>query len=198
MERSPSIIGVIGGIDREAGADFVGQRLDGRIVVQVLLHQHVGEGHLHARGLQQPGAGDRALERSGDQGDRVVDFRPMRVDADLHPFDAQRADAPGLRLLDQDGVGLDLDREHQPARVLEDVEQIRPEEDLAAADGEEEDAGGGELIEQILDLGECHLAVIVVIEITVHAPLVAAVGEVELRAERDAKAQRPGTHLPHQ
>ena len=104
----------------------------------------------------------------------------------------------GLRLADHDRVGLDLDREHQPARVLEDLEQIRPEENLAAADGEEEDPGVGELVEQILDLGGRHLAVIVVIEVAVHAPLVAAVGEVELRAERDAKAQRPGTHFPHQ
>ena len=71
--------------------------------------------------------------------------------------------------------------------MLEDFEKIFAQENLAAAQGQEEDAGVGDLIEQILDLGGGHLAMIVVIEIAVHAALVAAVGQIELRAERDVQ-----------
>ena len=80
----------------------------------------------------------------------------------------------------------------QLARVLEDLEQILAQEDLAAAEGQEEDPGVGQLIEQVLDLGRRHLAVVVVVEIAVHAALVAAVGEVELHAERNPELQRLG------
>ena len=78
-----------------------------------------------------------------------MDLRLVRVDADLH--DRTRASDPGgVPLADQDGVGLDLDREEQPARVRENVEEVLAQEDLAAAEGQEEDAGVGELVEQAL------------------------------------------------
>ena len=59
------------------------------------------------------------------------------------------------------------------------------QEDFAATEGEDKDASLGHLIEQMLDLGSRHLAVIIVIEIAVDAPLVAAIGQVELNTERD-------------
>ena len=188
------------GIDHEAGADLVGQRLDGGIVLQVLLHQHVGEGHLHA--LRPSAAGRRRAIARAIPATRViaiVDFRPMRVDADLHAFDAQRADAlrpapPGsgsaLVLILTENISrraCSRMSKRSGRRKISPPLRVRKKTPAAA-----------NCVEQILDLGERHLAVIVVIEVAVHAPLVAAVGQVELRAERDAKAQRPGTHFPHQ
>ena len=82
--------------------------------------------------------------------------------------------------------------------MLEDVEQIGSEKDFAAADRQEKDARFGELIQQIGDLDVCQLAVVVVIEVAVDAALVAAVRQIDLGAERDAKAQRLGTHRFHQ
>src|SRR5262249_54884068 len=103
-----------------------------------------------------------------------------------------------LRLADQDAVRLDLHGKQELPRVLQDIEEVRPQKDLAAADREEEDTGLGKLVQHVLDLGERHLTVIIVIEIAVDAPLVAAVRDVELHAERDAQAERLGAHLLHQ
>src|SRR5438132_1419843 len=71
------------------------------------------------------------------------------------------------------------------ASVLDDLQEVLPHKDLAAAEDQEEDAGLGELIEHVLDLGGGHLALVVVVEITVHAALVAAVGDVDMNAEWD-------------
>src|SRR5437867_12866680 len=65
--------------------------------------------------------------------------------------------------------------EHPTAKLF----ALGAEKDPAAADRQEEDARGGELIEDVLDLGERHFAVIVVIEVAVDAALVAALGQVE-------------------
>jgi hypothetical protein len=48
-----------------------------------------------------------------------VDFGAVRVDADLHAFEAQVGKLLRLRLANQDRIRLDLDLEHQPARVRE-------------------------------------------------------------------------------
>ena len=46
------------------------------IVVRVLLHQHVGEGHFHAVGLAAAWRRRSCARTSRDLGDRVVHFRP--------------------------------------------------------------------------------------------------------------------------
>lgn len=68
--------------------------------------------------------------------------------------------------------------------VLHDPVQIRPHEDFAAADVQKERARCRQLIQQAQDFGGRHLAVIVVIEIAVDAALVAAVGQIQLHAQR--------------
>ena len=57
---------------------------------------------------------------------------------------------------------------------------------FTTADGEEEDAGGRELVERGFDFGGGHFAVAVVVEIAMFAALVAAIGDVEVDGERDA------------
>ena len=66
------------------------------------------------------------------------------------------------------------------AGVFEHLEKILAQENFAAAQGQNEDAGFGHLVEQVLDLRGGHLAVVVMIEIAVHAAFVAAIGQVEL------------------
>src|ERR1017187_2751077 len=53
----------------------------------------------------------------------------------------------------------------------------------------------GELFEHIDDFRRRHLAVIVVIEIAMHAALIAAVGDIEVNAEGQAQVQRFLIHL---
>ena len=148
-----------------------------------------------------------SIVRSSDPGTLVIascTSGAMRIDAQLDLAHAGVANAIGFRLAQQDAVGLDLDVEHQPARVGQQLEQVAPQQQLAAAEDQEQRAGGGELIEDAADLRGGQLAMIVVIEIAVHAPLVAAVGQIELhrqrhvggrgRDPRPAASRRPSAH----
>ena len=154
--------------------------------------------HVQAARLQEADPGERALERARDLGDAVVHFGPVRVDADLHRADAELADAVGLPLAEEDGVGLELDVEAELARVAEELEEILAQEQLAAAEDQKERARRRELIEHALDFGGGQLAVVVVIEVAVHAALVAAVGEIELHREGHALFERAIPHHLHQ
>ena len=86
----------------------------------------------------------------------------------------------------------------QTARVLENLKEVAAHENFAAAEGEEENAGLGQLIEHVFDFGGGHLAVIVVIEITMHAALVAAIRDVQMHGEGHAQIERLLAHLAHQ
>src|SRR5437879_7660696 len=124
-------------------------------------------------------------------------FRPVRIDTDLNRLHSELAEPSRLRLADQHGIGLELDAKSEGSRVFQDFKKILAQENLAAAESENENAGLGHLLEQVLDLGGGHLAVVVVIEIAVNALLVAAVGKIEVRAERHAQPLRPFPHLLH-
>ena len=88
--------------------------------------------------LAQPANGfDRVRERARQLGDGVVHFRDVRVDTDLHRFHAQVLDAVRLLLPYQDAVGLELDAEGPFAGILQNLEEIPPHQDFAAADREE-------------------------------------------------------------
>src|SRR5271169_5961005 len=69
------------------------------------------------------------------------------------------------------------------------------QDNLGRAEGENEDAGLGHLVEQVLDFCRGHLAVVVMIEIAMHAALIAAIGQVELNAERNVRLQRLSGHF---
>ena len=118
-----------------------------------------------------------------------MDFGAVGINADLHLFDVELAKALGLFFTNQYGVGLELDVEAQLAGMFDDFETIGPDQRLAATDREEENACGGELIEQRFNFGGVHFAVAVVIEVTVLAALIAPIGDVEMHAKRDAAAQ---------
>src|SRR5271165_5350154 len=121
----------------------------------------------------------------------------MRIDADLNGFDPEFADAPGFLLANQHGVRLQFHAEHQLAGVLEKLEEILAQEDLAPAEGEDEDASLRHLVEQMLDFRRSHLAVIVVVEIAVNAALVTPVSQVNLHGQRDTQGHRLLGHLLH-
>ena len=121
----------------------------------------------------------------------------MRIHADLHRFHAQRADALGFLLPDQNSVGLEFYAERAGVRVLQDLEKILAHHDLAAADGQKEDSGIRHLVEQGLDFRGGHLSVIVVVEVAMDAALVAAIGQIQLHAERNVQFEGLGGHFRH-
>lgn len=123
---------------------------------------------------------------------------PVRIDADLNRLHAEIAQPRRLRFPDHHRIGLELDAEGERAGPLQNFEKIFAQENLAAAQRQDKDSGVSHLFQQVLDFGGGHLAVVVVIEIAVHALLVAAVGEIELHAERNAQLQCPVAHLLQQ
>src|SRR5208282_2327714 len=93
--------------------------------------------------------------------------------------------------------GLELDAEGKRARILQNLEKILAHENLAAAQSQDENAGVGHLLEQVLDFDSGHLPVVVVIKVAVNALLVAAVGQIKLHTEGNAQPQRPVAYLLH-
>jgi hypothetical protein len=87
-----------GGIESELRAQFLRQRLDADVVLEVPAHQNIGQDYLHATFPQPADSGNRSFERPGDQSDRIVYFRPMRIDADLHGIDVRGCQAGRLPL----------------------------------------------------------------------------------------------------
>src|SRR5208282_1106329 len=84
------------------------------------------------------------------------------------------------------------------AGVFEQLEEILAQKNFSAAESQNEDASLGHLLHKMFDLRRRHLAVIVVIEITMDAALVAAISQVDLNAERDIPGQRFVRHLLHE
>lgn len=126
------------------------------------------------------------------------ELRPARVNADRHRFVAEFAEAGGPALAAEKRIGLELHANHQTAGGFEKVEEVLPQKNLTPAEREDEDAGLGHLVEQGLDLRRGHLVMVVMIEIAGHAAFVAAVGQIELDAERDAQLQSFIGHLLQQ
>jgi hypothetical protein len=92
-------------------------------------------------------------------------------------------------LADHHTIRFDLDVEKQAARVFYEFEKIAAHEDFAAAEGEKENSGLGKLIEHAFDFGGGHLAMVVVIQIAMHAALVASEGNIHVDGERHAKVE---------
>src|SRR5262245_14865966 len=128
-----------------------------------------------------------------------MDFRSMRVDADLNRFHPNVPDSRRLALANHDGVGLELHAELPlDPRILKNLEEVLADKDLATAQCQYEYASICHLVEQSFDLGGVHLAMIVMIEVTVDAPFIASIGEIELHAEGDLLFQRLLAHLQEQ
>jgi hypothetical protein len=100
--------------------------------------------------------------------------------------------------VDHHAIGLDLDVEGEATGILHEFEEVPPHKHFAAAEGEEEHAGFRQLIQNAFDFGGGHLAFVVVIEITMHAALVAAIGDVDVNAERNTERHRLFVHFHEQ
>ena len=120
----------------------------------------------------------------------------MLIWIDSTPSDA---DTFRLALADQNGIGLELHAEQQRAGVFQYLEKILAQQNLTAAQwsGRKTPASAN-WSSRSLDLRRGHLAVIVVVEITMNALFVAAIGQVQLHAERNPQSKRLGAHLLHQ
>src|SRR5271156_705908 len=184
-----------GRIDREHRAKFGGEFLHIRIVPAGLLHDDVGHRDLEPGRDHETDRGQRALERALDLGDRVVNLGAMGVDADLDRIDAKFADQRRFLFPDQDPVGLELHIEGQLARAPQDRKNIAAQHRLAAADSQKEDPRRRHLGHQVFDLVVAHFAQVIVVEVAMHAALVAAPGNVEVNAERDAEIDRLGVEV---
>jgi hypothetical protein len=101
-------------------------------------------------------------------------------------------------LADEKRIDLELHAKHQTAGGFEKVEEVLTQINPTPVEREHEGAGAGPPVEQGLDLRRGHLAKVVMIEIAGHAGLVAAVGQIELDAERNAQLPSFIGHLLQQ
>src|ERR1700676_5372123 len=124
-------------------------------------------------------------------------FGPMRINADLDGFHTEISDSLRLFFANQNGIRFQFDTETANASVLQNLEEIPAHQDLTAAQCEKKNARFRKLIQKILDFGGGHLAVIFMIEITMDAPLVATIGQVQLDSERNSQLERFGAHFFH-
>src|SRR5271156_4048693 len=184
-----------GRVDREQRAKFRGELLHGRIVPSGLLHDDVGHRDLEPARDHEADSGERALERALDLGYRVVNLGAMGVDADLNRVHAEFADQRGFFFPDQDPVSLEFHIEGQLARAPQDRKNIAAQHRLAAAYSQKEDSRRRHLRHQVFDLFVAHFAQVIVIEVAMDAALVAAPGNVEVNAERDAELDRLGVEV---
>src|ERR1700690_1254006 len=82
--------------------------------------------------------------------------------------------------------------------MFEDFEKVATHEHLAATEREKENSGLRQLIENALDFRSGQFTVVVVIEIAMHAALVAAIRDIQMDGERDAQVKRLLTYFRHQ
>src|SRR5450759_496405 len=122
----------------------------------------------------------------------------MRVHADLNRVHVQFANSPRFLFVDHHRVGLDLHVEHETPGVFDNLKEVAAHKNLAAAESEKENACRGQLIEHVLDFCGRHLAVVVVIEITMHAALVAAICNIHVHGDGDAQVKCFLAYFTHQ
>src|ERR1035437_4526517 len=113
----------------------------------------------------------------------------MRIDTDLDLLDAELAKSGGFLLVDHHPVGLHFYVEQQLPRPFHDFKKVPAHENFTPTEGEKKYAGIGELGEHIGDFRRRHLAMIVMVQVAMHAALIAAVGDIEVNAERQAQLQ---------
>src|ERR1035437_6651497 len=113
----------------------------------------------------------------------------MRIDTDLDLLDAELAKSGGFLLVDDHPVGLHFYVDQQLPRPLHDFKKVPAHENFTPTEGEEKYAGIGELGEHIGDFCRRHLAMIVMVQVAMHAALIAAVRDIKVNADGHAQLQ---------
>src|SRR5271155_2782538 len=121
-------------IECKAGAERTRQRLDLRVVARIMAHKDRGEIDPQALAEQKARGGKRPRQRAPDLGNRVMNFRAMRVDADLDAFETELAQRRRFGFLDQNAVALELDAEVELTGAPDDREKISAQQRLAPAE----------------------------------------------------------------
>ena len=119
----------------------------------------------------------------------------MRVDADLNLLHAETAKLRRFFLSNHHAVRFYFDIEQELSRPFYDGEKVPAHENFSAADRQKKYAGIGQLIEQFENFSRRHFAMVIMVEITMHAALVASVGNIEMDAQRYAQVERFLVHL---
>src|SRR2546423_11193027 len=89
-----------------------------------------------------------------------------------------------LSLHDALPICLQADVEMQASGSGQNLVEVRTQENLAAAEGQKQRPRACQIVQHLEALGGGQFSLVVMIQITVHAALVAAVGQVEMHAER--------------
>src|SRR5882724_5278847 len=140
---------------------------------------------------------DGSCERACHLGDCIVNLRAVGIDADLNRFDCQRADALGFFLTNHECIRLEPDTKTPFSGVFKDMEEVLAKQNFAATDREKKNARLGELVQKTFDFDCSHLTAIVVIEVTMNAPHVTAISDIQMDRQRNAKSKRFRPHLVH-
>src|SRR5437016_4433285 len=108
--------------------------------------------------------------------------RLAAVNADLHAPHAEALQHLRAFGSDEQRIRLKTYVELQPARRCENFFQIFAKKNFSAAKREKEGAGASQLLQRIHTFARGQLAVVLVVEVTVHASLVAAIGQIKMHA----------------
>src|SRR6267143_2805618 len=187
-----------GGIERVVRAQILREQANTFTVAMVALHQDIGHGNLQALRAQTANGGQRPAQGAMNFRNRIVDFRTVRVDADLNLLDVQLAQAGGLTFAYQQTIRFYLHVKPECAGIRNDFETVRSNKGLSAADSEKEYARVSKLFQQGAHLGGAQFVAAMMVEVTMLASLVAAVRDVKMNAERHAVAQSLFVELRHQ
>src|SRR5437870_10138368 len=101
-----------------------------------------------------------------------MNFRTMRVNADLNLLNPQPQQTFSFRLANHDAISLESHVEKQAPGILQDLKEITTHEYFPTAERKKQRARLGQLIQYILNFGNSHLAEIIVLQIAVNATFV--------------------------
>jgi hypothetical protein len=130
--------------------------------------------------VQVPHGGQAAVEGTLEPAEAVVHGADA-VQADADVVEAGPCHAVGHRRVDQGAVGGQADVEAHGLGAVGNVEQVRPQQRLAAGEDEHRHAGGLEVVHDAEDLGGAELAAVLMVGregVAMFAGEVAAADEV--------------------
>ena len=186
------------GVNRVVHSQFLRQLLRALVVCEIVSHQNVRDRYLQSLRLQEADSANRLRQRPRQPRNAVVNLRAVRVNTDLDLFHSQPSQFARFPFANHHRVRFDLNVEKQLPRVSHQLQKITSQKNFPSAKSQKEGSCRRQLIEDALDFPGRHLPMILMIEITMPAALVAAVSDVHMNAQRHSVHQRLVVHLMQQ